>query len=114
MQKFDEAQSREYYVCGMRPFDAHDLMYGVIVAREGFGGHHHIEFGVYNNIKILTSDIFNSKLCAYYAGAIGANGNIGEKLRLVWKSVLHVCQQYRASGALPIARTKRMNRVANE
>jgi hypothetical protein len=114
LQKFDEAQSSEYYVCGMQAFDVDDLMYGVIVARDGLECHHHIEFEYYNNTKILTSDIFNSKLRAYCAGASGADGIIDEQLRLMWKSVLHVCQQCRLSRALPIARTKRRNGVANE
>ena len=35
MQKLDEAQNSQYYMCGMQPLDADDLMYGVIVAREG-------------------------------------------------------------------------------
>ena len=44
MQKFEEAQVSDVYVCGMQPFDADDLMYGVIVAREGLECHHHMEF----------------------------------------------------------------------
>jgi len=86
----------------------------VIVAREGLECHYYIEFEYYNNTKILTSGIFNSKLCAYCAGASGADGIIDEQSRLVWKTVLHVCQHYRASSALHIARTKRRNGVANE
>jgi len=72
MQKFDEAQNRQYYMCGMQPFDVDDLMYEVIVAREGLECHHHIEFKYYNNPKISTS-IFNAKLCAYCAGASGVD-----------------------------------------
>ncbi len=66
MEKFDEAQESDYYVCGMQPFDVDDPMYGVILAREGLECHHHVEYEYYNNPKILTSS-FNAKLCAYCA-----------------------------------------------
>ena len=93
----------------MHPFDVDDPMYGVILAREGLECHHHVEFEYYNNPKILTSS-FNAKLCAYCAGA---DGFVDEELNVVWKSVLHVCQECRASGALPIARSRRGNGVQN-
>ena len=45
MQKFEEAQVSDVYVCEIQqPFDADSLMYGVIVAREGLECHHHMEF----------------------------------------------------------------------
>ena len=91
MRKFDEAQNNQYYVCEMQPFDVDGLMSGVIVARKGLEYPHDIEFEYYNNPKISTS-IFNANLCAYCAGASGANGIIDEHLSLVWKSVLPVCQ----------------------
>jgi hypothetical protein len=71
--------------------------------------HHHVEFEYYNNPKILKSS-FNAKLCAY---CTGADGFVDEELNVVWKSVLPVCQECRASGALPIARSRRGNGVHN-
>jgi hypothetical protein len=108
MENFDEAKNSNYYVCGMQPFDADDPMYGVIVAREGLEYHNHMEFEYYNNPKIFTSS-FNAKLCAYCAGSSGADGFIDEELNVVWKSVLPVCQEGCAHGALPIARSRRRN-----
>jgi hypothetical protein len=86
MEKIDEAQNNDYYVCGMHPFDADDPMYGVILARAGLACHHHVEFEYYNNPKILTSS-FMAKLCAYCAGA---DGFVDEELNVVWKSGLPV------------------------
>ena len=107
--KFDEAQNNDYYVCEMQPFDADDPMYRVILAREGSECHHHVEFEYYNKPKIITSS-FNAKLCAYCEGA---DGFVDEELNVVWKSVLPICQECRASGALSIARSRRGNGVQN-
>ena len=52
-------------------------------------------------------------MCAYCAGSSGAKGFIDEHLTIEWKSVLPVCQQCRADGAIPLARTKRRNGAAN-
>ena len=108
MEKIEEAQNNEYYVRGIQMFDAGDPMHGLILAREGLECHHHVEFDYYNNPKILTSS-FNAKLCAYCAGSSGADGFVDEELNVVWKSVLHVCQECRANGALPIVRSRRRN-----
>ena len=35
MHKLEEARDNDIYVCGMQPFDADDLMHGVIVTRDG-------------------------------------------------------------------------------
>ena len=69
MEKFDEFQNSDYYVCGMQPFDADDPMYGVIIAHEGLECHHHVEFEYYNNPKILTSS-FNAKNVCPLCGLI--------------------------------------------
>jgi len=108
IENFDEAQNSKFYVCGMQPFDVDDPMYGVILAREGLECHHHAEFEYYKNPKILTYS-FNAKLCAYCAGSSGADGFIDEELIILWKSVLPVCQECRAAGALPIARSRTRN-----
>ena len=48
----------------MHPFDADDLMHGVIVTtREGLECHHPVEFEYYNNPK-LTATWFYAQLCA--------------------------------------------------
>jgi len=71
--------------------------------------HHHVEFEYYNNPKILTSS-FNAKWCAYCAGSSGADEYVNnEESNYVWKSVVHVCQERRANGALPIARSRSRN-----
>ena len=62
MHKFNEAQSSEYFVCGMQPFDVDNVMHRVIVPCEGLECHYHIEFEYNKNNKIPTSHIFNSKL----------------------------------------------------
>jgi hypothetical protein len=82
IEEFDKAQNSEFYVCWMQPFDDDDPMYEVILAREGFECHHHVEFEYYNNPKILTSS-FDAKLCAYCAGSSGADGFIDEELNIV-------------------------------
>ena len=109
MQKFEEAQASDVYVCGMQPFDADDLMYGVIVAREGLECHHHMEFEYYNNPKILTSRFTATLLGAYCAGSSREEGFVDEHLCIERKSMLLVCQPCRTKGALPIARSKRRN-----
>ncbi len=53
MQKFEEAQNNDIYLCGMQPYDADGLMYGVIVTRDGLECHHPVEFEYYNNPKTL-------------------------------------------------------------
>jgi len=71
IQKLEDAQVSEMYVCGMQPFDADNLMYGVIVARDGLDCHHPMEFEYFNNPKMVTT-WFNARLCAYCAGSSGA------------------------------------------
>jgi hypothetical protein len=67
MQKLEEAQDNDIYVCGMQLFDADDLMHGVIVTRDGLECHHPVEFEYYNNPKI--DPALTSKMCAYCAGS---------------------------------------------
>ena len=55
MEKFEEAQCNYIYVCGMQPFDSGDLMYGMIVTRDGLECHHPVEFEYYNNPKSVYS-----------------------------------------------------------
>ncbi len=83
-------------------------MYGVTVTREGLECHNAVEFEYYNNPKLAVS-WFRADLCAYCAGSSGANGFVDDELTIDWKSVLHVCRQCRAKGALPLARIKRRN-----
>jgi len=40
IEQFQSAETNDVFVCGMRPFDADDLMHGVIVTREGLECHH--------------------------------------------------------------------------
>jgi hypothetical protein len=84
----------------------------VIVTREGLECHHPVEFEYYSNPK-LTTTWFDAKLCAYCAGSSEAKGFLDEHLTIEWKSVLPICQQCRADGAIPLARTKRRNGEAN-
>ena len=39
VQQFESVQDNELYVCGMQHFDADELMYGVIVTRDGLECH---------------------------------------------------------------------------
>ena len=55
IKKFEEAQCNDIYVCGIQPFDSDDLMYGVIVTRDGLECHHPVEFECYNNPKSVYS-----------------------------------------------------------
>ena len=112
MQTSEEAQSIGIYVCGMLPCDTDDLMYGVIVTRDGLQCHHLVEFEYYNNPRTVTA--ITATLCAYCANSSGAKGFVDEHLSLEWKSVLLVCLECRAAGALPVARTKRSNGASNE
>ncbi len=73
-------------MCGMQPFDADDLMHGVIVTREGLECHHPVEFEYYSNTKASTS-WFDATLCAYCAGSSGAKGFLDDHLSIEWKSV---------------------------
>jgi len=52
-------------------------------------------------------------LGCYCAGSSGAKESIDEVLTIEWKSILPVCQQCCANGALPPARTKRRNGASN-
>ncbi len=106
------AMNNELYVCGMQPYDADDLMHGVIVTRDGLECHHPVEFEYYSNPK-LTASWFDAELCCYCAGSSGAKGSVDEVLTIEWKSVLPVCQQCRADGGLPLARTKKRNGASN-
>jgi hypothetical protein len=112
MQKFEEAQDNEIFVCGMQPFDADDLMHGVIICRKGMECYHPMEFDYYG-AKVAAS-WFNPKLCAYCAGTNGVDGSIDEKQTLEWRSVLPICTTCRANGALPLVRSRRRNGGAYE
>ena len=83
-------------------------MHGVIVTREALECHHSVEFEYYTNPK-ATASWFDGALCAYCAGSSGAKGFVDEHLTIEWKSVLPICQDCRAHGAIPLARTKRRN-----
>ena len=61
VQKLDNAQGSDMYVCGMQPFDADDLMYGVIVAHDGLECDHPMEFEYNNNPRMVTT-WFNANL----------------------------------------------------
>ena len=54
MQKIEEAQDNEIFVCGMQPFDADDLMHGVIICRKGMECYHPMEFDYYG-AKVVAS-----------------------------------------------------------
>ncbi len=95
----------------MQLFDADDRMHGVIVTREALECHHPVEFEYYNNPK-ATASWFDKALCAYCANSSGAKGFVDEHLTIQWKSVLPICQDCRAHGAIPLARAKRRNGAA--
>ena len=69
MHKFEEAQESEIHVCGMLPYDADDLMNGVILIRNGPECHQPMEFDYYQN-KVAAVG-FNASLCVYCAGSSG-------------------------------------------
>ena len=62
VQQFESAENNALYVCGTQPFDADDIMHGVIVTREGLECHHPVEFEYYSNPK-QTSAWFDATLC---------------------------------------------------
>jgi len=66
VQQVESVQDNELYVCGMQPFDAYELMYGVIVTRDGLEWHSPVEFEYYN-IPNLAVSWFHADPCAYYA-----------------------------------------------
>ena len=74
----------------MQPFDADEIMHGVIVTREGLECHHPVEFEYYSNPK-ATASWFDATLCAYCAGSSGAKGFVDDHLIIEWKSVLPIC-----------------------
>ena len=47
MQKLQEAQDNDVFVCGMQPFDDNDLMHGAIITRRGLECHRPMEFHYY-------------------------------------------------------------------
>jgi hypothetical protein len=112
IEQFESAETNAIFVCGMQPFDADDLMHGVIVTREGLECHHPVEFEYYANPK-ATPSWFDGALSAYCAGSSGAKGFVNDHLSIEWKSVLPVCQDCRADGARPLARSKRRNGAVN-
>ena len=58
---------------------------------------------------------YKRNLCAYCVGSSGAEGTIDEHLSIEWKHVyIPVCRLCRASGALPLARSRTRNGVATE
>ncbi len=44
VEKFECAETNALFVCGMQPFDADDLMHGLIVTREALECPHPVEF----------------------------------------------------------------------
>ncbi len=80
MQKFEEAQDNDIFVCGMQPCDADALMHGVIVTRDGLERHLPVEFEYYNNPKIDTA--LTTKSVAYCASSCGGAGFVDEHLNL--------------------------------
>jgi hypothetical protein len=77
VEKFECDETNALFVCGMQPFDADDLMHGVIVTREALECHHPVEFEYYNNSK-ATASWFDKALCASCAGSSGAKGFVDE------------------------------------
>jgi len=71
-----------------------------------------VEFAYYSNPKSTTS-WFDKELCDYCAGSSGAKGFVEEQLTIEWKSVLPICKDCHADGAIPLARIKRRNGSAN-
>ena len=112
MQKLEEAQENEIFVCGMQPFDADDPMYGVIITRSGLECHQPMEFDYYGT-KVVAS-WFNAKLCSYCAGTSGIDGTVDEAHTLEWKSVLPICPTCLAGGARPLVRARRRNGEVHE
>ena len=55
MERLEEAQNNDVYVCGMLAFDVDHPMRGVIIAREGLESHHPMEFEYYNTTINLLS-----------------------------------------------------------
>jgi biotin synthase-like enzyme len=104
VEQFESAETNAIFVCGMQPFDADDLMHGVIVTREGLECHHPVEFEYYSNPK-ATASWFDKELCAYCAGSSGAKGFVEEHLTIEWKSVLPICKDCRADGASHASRS---------
>jgi len=96
----------------MQPFDADDLLHGVIVTRVGLKSHHSAEFEYYSNPKAVAS-WFDVALYAYCAGSSGAKGFFDDHVSIEWKSLLSICHDCRADGALPLGRTKRRNNAVN-
>jgi hypothetical protein len=97
-------------VCGIQPFDADHLMPWVIVTREGLECPHPVEFEYYSKAE---ASWFDATCGAYCAGSSGAKEFVDDNLSIEWKSVLPICQDYRANGALPLAWTKRRNGAIN-
>ncbi len=95
-------------------YDADDLMYGLLVARDGLEYHHPVEFEYYSNPKLAAA--LASKLCIYVyrVGSSRAEGFVNEDLNLEWKSVLPMYLDCRGACALPLARIKRRNGDGNE
>ena len=81
VDQFECAKNSAIFVCGMQPFDADDLMYGVIVTREALECHHPVEFEYYGNPK-ATAAWFDGALCAYCSGSSGAKGCVDEHLTI--------------------------------
>ena len=81
IQQFESVQDNELYVCGMQPFDADELMYGVIVTRDGIECHSPVEFEYYSNPKLAVT-WFHADLCAYCAGSSGAKGCVDDDLTI--------------------------------
>jgi hypothetical protein len=65
----------------MQPFDADELMYGVIVTRDGIECHSPVEFEYYSNPKLAVT-WFHADLCAYCAGSSGAKGCVDDDLTI--------------------------------
>jgi len=92
----------------MQPFDADDMMHGMIFARDGLECHQLIEFEYYNNPKMAVS-LFNPIMCAYCAGSSIADGVVDAELSIEWKSLLPVCPACRTDSALPLVISRRRN-----
>jgi hypothetical protein len=81
MEQFESAETNAIFVYNMQPFDADDLMHGVIATREGLECHHSAEFEYYSNPKAVASWL-DVALCAYCAGSSGAKGFVEDHLSI--------------------------------
>jgi hypothetical protein len=54
VEQIKSTETNAIFVYGMKPFDADDLMHGVIITRQGLEFHRPVEFEYYSNPKAAT------------------------------------------------------------